>query len=1047
MPLLSRNRKIALFSASALALVFIVVCYWLPLVIKAKLPGLIAEATGKSASIAQVQVQLLPLAVRIDDFSLNDNNQVMLSVGQVYLKIDVLASLSQQALVIAELVVSKPFVHVKKHADGHFNLMELAASKPSETNTSDNKIFPLSIQQLAITEGKLVYEDAQSPKTIAVYPIQLENKQFSTIGSATAELALALTLESGGHLSWTSNLTMQPLHFQGEIHLSQIDLQTLPLPQAIGGFLQADLPYEASIDDAGIEVKLKNAHVTLQKLLLSQAGLAVEASEISHETDLVFSYKNNAIKIVADRAKLDVKHLIGLQPIDAKVESISVASAYQMDFSNNQLNFQVKKAAFDGKNLQLTLPKHDKASLIIAAIAGQGLDFNLAQQSLGIQALSVNGAQLQATRLADGSFDLQTILPPTAAVAASGDTATVIAKPWLLHAKALSLINCGLNFTDASLATPTTINLNPINLSLTDFNSDAKTKMPLGFSMGVNKNGMVKLDGDVSLTPLAANLAVDIKNIDLEKFQNYYAQFIRLDVIDGMLGIDGKLAATINDKVDLTFSGNATVADFLTRDQRIHKDFLKWLNLRLSGIHLDTVANRFTADELNITRPYSRVTIRKDKTINYANLLIVPPEADKAITKVEKPAKKPPANPFYFNLAKIRITDASTNFSDLSLILPFSAYVQDMEGGASGVSSETKSIVKINLKGKAYDLSSVDISGEVSPYLGDYDVKVKFNALPMPLVSPYMVQFAGYKVEKGKMTLELGYKVANKRLTASNKLLIDQFELGDQVDNPDAIPVPLKLAVALLKDSKGNIDFNFPISGSLENPEFSFRSIVADALGNALRKIISSPFTALASLFDDSKEDLSTVSFIPGSSELDTLQQNKLQALAKGLQQRPTLTIGVKGVAYEKQDWPAISDDALYDQLKMRRADELNKNAAVKTRPEYIKLSDEDYRRLISDMFLEKFPNLAEKSLLGSVQLKAPQTGEFYAVAKQKLMEVINPEQERLRELSVFRARSIAKFIVQNGQIPQERVYILDTVVDKDKNEKQIDSVLSLKAN
>ena len=204
--------------------------------------------------------------------------------------------------------------------------------------------------------------------------------------------------------------------------------------------------------------------------------------------------------------------------------------------------------------------------------------------------------------------------------------------------------------------------------------------------------------------------------------------------------------------------------------------------------------------------------------------------------------KQTDLNKPYFKLGKIQVTDGSSDFSDLSLILPFAAPIKSLDGGASGVSSEQKSIVTVALKGNAYDLSPVDVKGEISPYLGDYNVEINFNGLPMPLVSPYMVQFAGYKVEKGKLTLGLKYNVVNKKLTASNSIFIDQFELGEKVENPNAVSLPLKLAVALLKDSSGKIKMDVPITGSLDDPKFSVGAIVVDALMNVISKVVTSPF-------------------------------------------------------------------------------------------------------------------------------------------------------------------------------------------------------------
>jgi outer membrane protein OmpA-like peptidoglycan-associated protein len=329
-------------------------------------------------------------------------------------------------------------------------------------------------------------------------------------------------------------------------------------------------------------------------------------------------------------------------------------------------------------------------------------------------------------------------------------------------------------------------------------------------------------------------------------------------------------------------------------------------------------------------------------------------------------------------------------------------------------------------------------------------VQSNFTGMPMPLISSYMVQFAGYKVEKGKMSLGLNYKVANKQLTASNSILIDQLELGEKVENPNAVSLPLELAVALMKDSDGKIKIDVPISGSLEDPQFSVSHIVVDALVNTISKVISSPFRALASLIG-SEEDLSTISFTAGEATLDKLQISKLDDLAKALKARPVLKLDIKGAAFQEPDWPAVSDDALYDQLKRLKAAEVNKQGGKKIRAEYAVVSDQDYRRLMEQLFAEKFPLMVEKSLLGTLRLVGSQadtnTDKFYAVAKEKLSAIVKPEPQRLKDLATQRAQAIANYIVQKGGIANEQVFILDTVIDPKRESAEIVSVLSLRVD
>jgi hypothetical protein len=722
---------------------------------------------------------------------------------------------------------------------------------------------------------------------------------------------------------------------------------------------------------------------------------------------------------------------------------------YQAHYVDNKFNLNLKQGKFELHDFQVAATAQDKALFKMVRFAVQGIGFNLEKHELTVESVSANDADFIAWLNPEGVFNYLPLLP--IANAEETPSEPVEKTSWNIKVNKIALNNCGLSFEDQTLKKPITITAKPINFQLTNYNNEAGASLPFQLSVGINGAGLIKLDGSTVLEPLSAQIAVDVKDIALEKFQAYVDKFARLDVIDGVLAIDGKvlLAKSTPDKLDIKFTGNTRIADFLTRDQLKNNDFVKWENLALNGIDADFPVNQYSADTLVINKPYARVIIKKDKTLNFGDIMIANKDIQKGSVKTAKNTPIEVQKP-KFKLGKIEIIDGSSDFSDLSLILPFAAQIKSLGGGAIDISSDQKSTIKVDLKGNAYDLAPVDIKGEISPYLGDYNIVVKFTGMPMPLISSYMVQFAGYKVEKGKMSLELDYKVVNRELTASNNILIDQFELGEKVENPNAVSLPLQLAVALMKDSDGKIKMHVPITGSLEDPKFSVSHIVVDALVNAISKVITSPFRALASLIG-SEEDLSVINFTAGEAVLTKPEISKLDDLAKALKARPVLKLDIKGAAFQEQDWPAVSDDALYDQLKRIKAAEVNKQGDRKIRAEYVVISDQDYRRLMEQLFAEKFPLMVEKSLLGKLRLIGSKadtdTDEFYAVAKQKLSAIIKPEEQRLKSLAAERAQAIANYIVQKGGISNERVFILDTAIDPAREGNGIVSLLSLKAD
>ena len=950
----------------------------LPAVLTSKIPEIIHQETGRKALIAKIQVQPFPLSVRLQGFQIQEHDGHPFAAFDIfYVKLGLLQSIKRSALVIDELILKKPFVHIAKQKKGTFNFHDLIKTKAKADDKPVNpQLFPINIDQLSLSDGQLTWEDegVDNPVKEELYPINLTVENLTTQADKQARLSLSLALKSGGNLDWKSMVSLKPGASEGHIKLDNVRLETL-LPLALPdtarfyltGYELFDADYKAAYTEKGLKFAVNNG------------GLEIR--------DVLFSEKNGG-----------------------------------------------------------------QALIKIPVFALRGIDFNLEKQAVIIESVSADNADFQAWLNPDGTINYQALFPVSQAAPGNANTAAINTgepkkSPWAVKINTMAFNNFGLDFEDRTLKKPVATRFKPINFKLTNYSNEDGVKLPVQLSVNMNKTGLIKLSGDTVIQPLSANLDVDVESIDLENFQPYYEKFVHLDVIDGALHIVGN--AVVNglgqDKPDVKFKGNAGITHFLTRDQALHKDLVKWDNLTLTDLDIDLSANRYTATALLIDKPYARVTIRKDKTVNFNDIVIrdksKPPTGDKLVNKQQADDNKP-----YFKLGKIQVTQGSSDFSDLSLILPFAAQIKSLDGGASGVSSEKKSIMTVALDGNAYDLAPVNIKGKISPYLGEYHVDINFNGLPMPLVSPYMVQFAGYKVEKGKLTLGLKYNVVNGELTASNSIFIDQFELGDKVENPNAVSLPLKLAVALLKDADGKIKIDVPITGSLDDPKFSVGAIVTDALINVLSKVITSPFRALAALIG-SEEDMSTIGFPAGNSYLTPPQQAKLDALAKALKDRPVLNLDIKGAAFVEQDWPIIREDALYELLKKRRADEINKNTDKKIRHEYVELSADDYKRLLADMFIEKFPLLAQKSFLGTPQLMNPKAGDFYEIAKQKLFTIIKPEQDRLKQLASARAQTVAKYIVQTVGIPVERVFILDTVIDPDRDNKEVVIALSLTTN
>lgn len=1119
--------------------------YALPAALKAKLPSVILEQTGRKASIGNIVFNPFKFFARIQNFTIEEKDgKPFVSFDDFSFKLSSFQSIKQLTLVIEEIALIQPKIHLVKLKDGKFNFADMAKPKPKEEpeKPEEGKIFPLHIAKLSIKDGKLLWDDNHFAKPVSeeIAPINLSISDLSTKADTKAQLDFNLALKSAGIFDWKANLGINPVSSEGTIKLDNVQLQkviALALPDTVSFDLQGhelfDLDYKVDMDNKDLKITVKKTKFELRdfqfadksdaKNLLKTPSISVETDALinlannsleiaikevklagrdlqysnqaeepitvkvptfSHSTDLKVTQSKDNLKVSASKAAIAIKNLLinGLneQKAEVKVPELSLETSYLLDITDKAKDIIVNHGKFNFHDLHLA-EKGENATLVkIPAFGLNDMDIDLKNRSVSIASITSKDAEFLAWLNPDGTLNYQKLIPTqkgkkvevtrpeyataktvdfkedakTAANVTTAATNPVLPeKDWLLNIKTLELNNYSINFEDRTLKKPVKITAKPINLTIGNITNNPKAELPFQLDIGVNKTGSVKLKGDTVVSPLAAKVDVDIKDIHLETFQPYVSKFARLDILGGKFNIIGKLAVQQPPKkpIDVKFKGNTNIADLLTRDQLQNKDFIKWKNLSFKNLDVDVSANRYTSSLLQIEKPYAKVTIRKDKTINFSDIMIAGKNAPSKTVKGNKPAAKTKSKTTQsgkpvFKLDKVKIIDGSSDFADLSLILPFAAQIKSLDGGADGISSEQKSTIKVALKGNAYDLAPVDINGEVSPYLGNYNINLQFDGMPMPLVTPYMVEFAGYKIEKGKLTLGLKYQVEDGKLQAANNILIDQLELGEKVENPNAVSLPLELAIALLKDSDGKIRLDVPLTGSLEDPQFSIGRLIVDALVNVLTKIVTSPFSAIASLVG-SDADLSTVAFQPGKHSLDVTETSKLDNVAKALKEKPVLNLEVKGTAYTEQDWKILREEALLDQLKSTKSNRISQEEGKKIRSEYVELSGDEYNDLLADAFIQRFPTMAEKSLFGTPKLIPPLTGDFYQVAKDKMSELIKPDPKRLKDLASERAKAIAKYIVQEGGIPNGRVYILDSVLDPERKGKELTSALSLKTN
>jgi hypothetical protein len=272
------------------------------------------------------------------------------------------------------------------------------------------------------------------------------------------------------------------------------------------------------------------------------------------------------------------------------------------------------------------------------------------------------------------------------------------------------------------------------------------------------------------------------------------------------------------------------------------------------------------------------------------------------------PAAAPANDAMAIAIDAIDIQDGSANYADLWIQPHFAVGIQTLNGSILGLSSDPRSRAKVELKGKVDRYAPVHIWGETNPLAATTysDIKMNFKGVELTSATPYSGHFAGYKIEKGKLSVDIDYKIENRNLTAAHKFVIDQLELGERVESPDAIHLPLKIAVALLKDRNGVIDIDLPVTGSLDDPQFKIGPLIWKAVLNLLTKVATAPFAMLGRLFGGG-EQMNYIDFHPGSAVLDASEHDKLVALVKALEAKEKLELDVPVTFSPDLDRPGLA--------------------------------------------------------------------------------------------------------------------------------------------
>jgi len=1019
----SRTRKAIGWVVGLLLFYTVVGFLILPPIIRKVAVKQISQQIDREVSIAQVKVNPFVLSVTVDGLLIKDKDgEPFVSWDEVYVNFQ-LSSFFGKAWVFKEISTSRPFVRAQLNWDGSLNFSDIIAkfstNAPAAAPAAPGKPLILHVGRLHIGGASAALADftTREPFKRTVGPIDITLEDFRTDPDNKNPYAFTGTTDAGEKISWSGFFSLAPLRSEGELKLFNFTL---------------------------------NKYAPLYQ-------------------DLV------RFQIRSGSVALDTKYRVELN------ESNRVAA--------------VEDSAFALRDLKLGVPGDSNNIVDMPLFSVTGASADLQAHTATIDAVNLINAKLFLNRDKDAAVNLVELSkPPAKSANASGGILFLLrsvtnavalllnsTNEWSGTVRSIEVTNCSIHLEDYDNARPAKLDLNDITLEAKNLSNVAGTNLTADFSLRWNTNGAIRINTTAGFQPMTADVQLDLDHLDLTTLDTYLAPKVDLFVLGSQVNLHGlvRLRSQVNGLPVVSFHGDSSLENFHTVDGAYGEDLVKWDALRFNGIMANLNPPLVAIREIDVDNAYARIVIETNKTINLLNVLKLtntnaPATNATTVAKQTAPQAASPAPPAaatnnapQISIDAIVITNTAISFSDRSMTPAVNLAIQSVDGSITGLSTEQLQHAIVDLHAKVDGVGPVAITGTINPLNGAQTNTIKISVKDVDLTptSPYAGKFAGYGIAEGKLNLDLNYQLVGKKLTAKNVITLDQFSFGGKVESKDATHLPVRLAIAILKDRDGKIILDVPIEGSLDDPKFRIGKVVMRVIVNILEKVATSPFSLLGAAFGGGGEEMGYQDFAPGSAELTVADKTKLDSLAKALAARPALKLEVTGSIDPDGDREGLQRAALDQQIRTRKWQKLNKTEQATNSVAQLVLSPDDRAHYVNKIYAEAIvakkitpeliaanTNLAAYAARimphktttrkgGQMLASTSGTAEKIAVPVSKLVPPPDPMEALLlatypvsaadlETLAASRAKVAQTYLIETGKVEAARVFIRASTPD-----------------
>ncbi|MDA8135648.1 MAG: DUF748 domain-containing protein [Desulfobacteraceae bacterium] len=729
---------------------------------------------------------------------------------------------------------------------------------------------------------------------------------------------------------------------------------------------------------------------------------------------------------------------------DIRDGALNLALDFDMSKDENRMMITNREISIQSLSVMDRKAKEEMIHIPEFKITGSTLD--LENRTLDTGTITAQKGKILIKRDKEGNFNLAEAFQPNqkarkTSPTPAGKTSNPSETPeplsdsqWAVTLNAFDASGFDVSFQDLSLTDDVNIELSDISMKAEAFRNSGREKGKLNTRMTWGKNGKIEISGDVAPLGQRAGLDINLEKIDIQTLQPYFGDSVKILVTDGNINLKGRLSMDMQEKSGkiLHFAGKTSVAGFSSLDKKTKQDFFNCNSLYLTGLDISLFPVEINAEEISLTDFYSKIMVSESGELNVSS--IFKSDAPRNNTVGSQPVEPSSENKPKINIEKITLQGGNIDFSDYLTKPNYKADMKEIAGSLTGLSSKEDSRAKLHLQGVHGSSSPLEILGSVNLLAEKKfaEINVSFKDIELSNLTPYASKYLGYKIEKGKLILDLKYMIDGNVLKSENRARFDNFELGEKVDSEHATSLPVGLAISLLKNRAGQIDLDLPVEGRLDDPEFKLGPIILKMIGNMILKVITSPFSILGSLFGGG-EELSFVEFEFGEGRIKESEYEKIDKLAEILKDKPSIRLEIQGVYNPIRDAEGIREKRFEDLLKEERSKQawysLSSPKAVTdplTPEEKEKYTEKVYDRA-------EFPKPRDEKG-GKKKLDLEEK-------KKLLITHITVDENDLRSLALARAENTKAYILSSGKVEKERIFLLEPSAVKKEETDQIGRV------